>query len=102
MGSRLSFDRRERRSAWSLSVPLCLGMTRSISSRQAIFSSRVTALRNLASASLYAGVRLAGIAWAPYEPHPSSCPNFSMSGALPRGKVAREHAERLERLARRA
>jgi hypothetical protein len=33
-----SFERRDLRSAWSFSVPLCFGMTESISSSASIFS----------------------------------------------------------------
>src|SRR5256885_10949231 len=57
----LSLDRRRFRSACNLSVPLCLGITRSISSRQAIFSSCVLACLKRCSADIYWGVRLAGI-----------------------------------------
>src|SRR5215831_5270352 len=57
----LSFDSRRLRSACNLSVPLCLGMTRSISSRQAIFSAWVLACLKRCSADIYWGVRLAGI-----------------------------------------
>ena len=48
-------------SARMCSVPLCLGMVRSISSRASSFSSSVEAQRNHSSAFLYSGVRLAGI-----------------------------------------
>src|SRR5262245_4022266 len=48
-------------SACSLSVPLCLGISRSISSRQRSSSSGVCARRYSSSAFLYCGVRLAGM-----------------------------------------
>jgi hypothetical protein len=43
------------------SVPLCLGIVRSVFRDQLSRSSRVRAWRNSASAALYSGVRLAGI-----------------------------------------
>src|SRR5215510_8874569 len=49
-------------SACSLSVPLCLGISRSISSRHRSSSSGVCARRYSSSAFLYCGVRLAGMA----------------------------------------
>src|SRR5262245_12691246 len=49
-------------SACSLSVPLCFGISRSISSRHRSSSSGVCARRYSSSAFLYCGVRLAGMA----------------------------------------
>src|SRR5262245_23860678 len=49
-------------SACSLSVPLCLGISRSINSRHRSSSSGDCARRYSSSAFLYCGVRLAGIA----------------------------------------
>jgi hypothetical protein len=51
---------RRLRSALSLSVPLCLGIMASISSRAAIPSAGVLASLKRFSASKYAGGRLAG------------------------------------------
>src|SRR3954470_13510305 len=48
-------------SACSLSVPLCFGISRSISSRQRSSSSGDCARRYSSSAFLYCGVRLAGM-----------------------------------------
>src|SRR4030095_13650627 len=52
-------------SPWRWSVPLCFGMTRSISRRRSRRSRGSRALRNAASAALYSGVRLAGMIACP-------------------------------------
>src|SRR5262245_33197574 len=57
-------------SPWRWSVPLCFGMTRSISRRRSKRSRGSRALRNAASAALYSGVRLAGMIALAQKPAP--------------------------------
>ena len=58
---------RDLMSAWMCSVPLCLGMVRSISFRQSRRSPGSRAARKACSALLYSGERLAGIAQRAYN-----------------------------------
>src|SRR3972149_3893076 len=63
-------------SAWRWSVPLCLGMVRSISRRESRRSRGSRALRNAASAALYSGERFAGMAAAVCDTFTPSSRNF--------------------------
>ncbi len=67
-------------SACRWSVPLCLGMVRSISRSRSRRSRGSRALRKAASAALYSGERLAGMADTVYHAFYSFHAEFSMKG----------------------